>query len=50
MLGIVGQDYDWVCFFQMSKPTVGEARQSGNSAVAAEFALSGFYVNIEHSL
>ena len=27
-------------FFQTNKPTVGEARQSGNSAVAAEVALS----------
>ena len=31
--------------FQTSKPTVGEARQSGNSAVAA-----GFYVYIENTL
>jgi hypothetical protein len=35
-----GQEYDLGLFFQSNKPTGGEARQSGNSAVAAEIALS----------
>ena len=35
-----GQYYDWGLFsFQTNRPTVGEARQSGSSDVAAEFAL-----------
>ena len=39
-LRTAGQEYDLSLFFQSNKPASGEARQSGNSAVAAEVALS----------
>jgi len=38
--GTACQDYGWVYLFQTNKPTVGEARQSGNSAVAEELTFS----------
>jgi hypothetical protein len=34
------QEYDLGLFFQTNKPTVGEARQSDNNAVAAKVVLS----------
>jgi len=35
-----GQEYDFGIFFQSNNSTAGEARQSGNHAVAEEVALS----------
>ena len=39
-LRTAGQEYDLGLFLQSNKPASGEARQSGNSAIATEVVLS----------